>query len=899
VSVPQRTLEMARLRSGKRKRSPLTETKSAHGRKLNLHKKRRLSLVEKERTPIANHNSSDICAICKVWGSLPDSSCDCCPLSYHDRCLPKIHRHKQYTQCSDIGYECDHKTPPIHFRFGPLLYDVNGSSDTEPDSSKFHDDSSNEKQHRSCSPSSQRYSSFIYNGVEYAVGDDIVITMPKDEGSWGVARITKIYHDELADDIPLLRLLWFWRATELKGTSSDDMASFDRGGKEDLEYHEIHLDERCPGDIYVDELIESRSTSKALVVPTEKEYAERVADGSYKLDFYDVFWCTHTFNHKSGKLCKISAARLRSIVTTPSSKKSRKRKQAAPKHQDHDSNISEQMARAAISPTASKKPVGSRTLKPHSNPMFKGLSSDDGDDDDLSIKSPVALPLPLFVAAQSSKQSAFHHSHSAVRLPPNSHSLSISISSSPSVPPPAIDSEAVLKLPSLSVFNEYDVYRPKALQIDVVDTGSHRSDNQYLREIADLKRELGLERSRREFWRKKYDEADGLKKSVLHLQYALDRERKQRIALQQQGEFERSLRVRMPPSAAPPPSDPELGRFKEIASRLYSECVEGEGPRWHSVAVETQNRIVRDQELADLRTAITSLYPSGSLTVRGIGKWGGNKSITDAVETFIIQNGEYSTDSMTYLKSGSSDSDVAEEVHLSAVIEKFEISEHPRIPVLNGQFGIRARRDIPCSTCLGQYIGGELLQDAFDKIFDGAGNEYDHNLYSFDQEIDRKELCRVSCRDKAEPTKKRRKQRRKAPPRKIFIIDPFIGEWAEDELILRYVNDCRADINTPRPTAEDGEFYNVEFAGLNVNGWPQTFLVTKRDIKRGEELCTYYGPEFSTAIAMKCEADRQRRRKKERIDRQILGGVPLTVRNDGGGAFGRTVKPANAPTIVL
>ena len=60
-----------------------------------------------------------------------------------------------------------------------------------------------------------QYESFVFNGTEYMVGDDIVITMPKEEGLWGVARITKIYHDPLADDIPLLRLLWFWRATEV------------------------------------------------------------------------------------------------------------------------------------------------------------------------------------------------------------------------------------------------------------------------------------------------------------------------------------------------------------------------------------------------------------------------------------------------------------------------------------------------------------------------------------------------------------------------------------------------------------------------------------------------------------------------------------------------------------
>lgn len=291
----------------------------------------------------------------------------------------------------------------------------------------------------------------------------------------------------------------------------------------------------------------------------------------------------------------------------------------------------------------------------------------------------------------------------------------------------------------------------------------------------------------------------------------------------------------------------------------------------------------------DDESQLTVNATTGSLTVSGIGKWSGNKLMEDAVETFIIQNGEYSTDSMTYL---SVDDDIQEEVHLSSVIEKFKIVDHPRIPVLNGQFGISAQRDIPQCTCLGQYIGGEILQDAFDKIFDGTGDEYDHNLYSFDQEIDSKELQRVNVPPKKEKKEKKkkaqRKQRRKkgkyakdAVPQKIFIIDPFVGEWGEDELMLRYVNDCRADINTPTPTTEDGKFYNVEFAGLSVNGWPQTFLMTRRDIKKGEELCTYYGDEFSNAIAMKVAADLVKQRKKQRIDSQVLGGVHFNESSKG------------------
>eukprot|EP01083_Nonionella_stella_P090148 251884_1 len=98
---------------------------------------------------------------------------------------------------------------------------------------------------------------------------------------------------------------------------------------------------------------------------------------------------------------------------------------------------------------------------------------------------------------------------------------------------------------------------------------------------------------------------------------------------------------------------------------------------------------------------------------------------------------------------------------------------------------------------------------------------------------------------------------------KVFVIDPFIGEWKDDELLLRFVNDCRADIMRKQPQKGDHKFYNVEYVGMKVNGWPQTYLIAKRDIERGEELMTYYGKEFSDAIRGGREEDELRRKRNE------------------------------------
>jgi len=316
----------------------------------------------------------------------------------------------------------------------------------------------------------------------------------------------------------------------------------------------------------------------------------------------------------------------------------------------------------------------------------------------------------------------------------------------------------------------------------------------------------------------------------------------------------------------------------------------------------------------------------------------------------------YQVDASTYLKISD---DLSITIHLSEVIKKFEITNHHRISALNGQYGIMALRDIPKDTCFGQYFGGEILQVAFGKVFDGTGEETDHNIYAFDQKIDRLELKKLKEKQKqldierqnrlkqrmqnntnngnninnpsslvsipqiiqinsngtlttipmnngknnndtnlnqtVSTQKKRGRPRKKKIerksqqndedvvndseyddiPNKIFIIDPFIGDWKNDELLLRFVNDCRADIDDMEPTTEDNKYYNVEFVGMKVNGWPQTYLMAKRDIKKGEELMTYYGADFSNAITMKLEEEERKRIRKQRIDQDILQGVKI------------------------
>merc|ERR1712129_337485 len=147
-------------------------------------------------------------------------------------------------------------------------------------------------------------------------------------------------------------------------------------------------------------------------------------------------------------------------------------------------------------------------------------------------------------------------------------------------------------------------------------------------------------------------------------------------------------------------------------------------------------------------------------------------------------------------------------------------------------------------------------------------------IYAFDQQIDPIELNKL---------KQKRKRMRMGGQEKqsiidetmMFIIDPLIGEWKPNELILRFVNDCRADIDEKKVTVEDERFYNVEYCGFKVNGWPQTYMIAKRDIDKGEMLMTSYGAAFPLALKTKNEEDLKKKERKERVDRDVLRGVEL------------------------
>jgi len=194
------------------------------------------------------------------------------------------------------------------------------------------------------------------------------------------------------------------------------------------------------------------------------------------------------------------------------------------------------------------------------------------------------------------------------------------------------------------------------------------------------------------------------------------------------------------------------------------------------------------------------------------------------------------------------------------VMEKYMIESYDRVPSLNGQFGIRAKMDIPRHTVVGQYIGVEYLEEEFHSAFSGTQENALKNIYAFT----------LSVGDNPTTTKKEEKLQK-------IVIDAhgFEVDANGDKPLLIFINDCRKDISMENKTSDDQQIENVLFAKVSLNGWPSIFVITKREIKKNEQLMGFYGNDYFHAVKEKQLQENIRQRNRNIIDHNILRGNQL------------------------
>ena len=214
-------------------------------------------------------------------------------------------------------------------------------------------------------------------------------------------------------------------------------------------------------------------------------------------------------------------------------------------------------------------------------------------------------------------------------------------------------------------------------------------------------------------------------------------------------------------------------------------------------------------------------------------------------------------------------------VPLNNVIRKYNIIEHDRIPELKNCFGVRAIKNIPKYTVLGQYIGVLTLKDEYNTIYNDSSDECLFNTYNFDIPLNvwinnelhekifgyrfKQKNCRKTKRNKKKKVEQKSEFELKYPINKTFTVvcDALrLHKKMKDICPFMFVNDCRKDINMKKPTYDDFKYWNIEYVTCyDFNSWPRIFIVTRCDIKCGQELYGYYGENFGISMAAKIRRD--------------------------------------------
>ena len=69
-----------------------------------------------------------------------------------------------------------------------------------------------------------------------------------------------------------------------------------------------------------------------------------------------------------------------------------------------------------------------------------------------------------------------------------------------------------------------------------------------------------------------------------------------------------------------------------------------------------------------------------------------------------------------------------------------------------------------------------------------------------------------------------------------------------DRPLVTYVNDCRSNIFDTVISESDLQRYNIDYIAAEVNGWPMIFLVTIKDVEKGEAFWGHYEDQYCTTM---------------------------------------------------
>ena len=181
---------------------------------------------------------------------------------------------------------------------------------------------------------------------------------------------------------------------------------------------------------------------------------------------------------------------------------------------------------------------------------------------------------------------------------------------------------------------------------------------------------------------------------------------------------------------------------------------------------------------------------------------------------------------------------------------------------------------------IGEYQSKIWIVSDFDDIFHGTRKFHVLNQSAMDNELSITLKTRDAMRfdaslfDGDDPKKPQSKRIKVEQDDEVavlskgfdFVLDP-LGLPKARQTKLRFINDCRVDINVSSMTERDRLHCNVQFVRSMYFEQPKVYVVSTRKIEENEELMAYFGENYGTTVTEIRRFDAIQRRKMMDVDR--------------------------------
>ncbi len=151
---------------------------------------------------------------------------------------------------------------------------------------------------------------------------------------------------------------------------------------------------------------------------------------------------------------------------------------------------------------------------------------------------------------------------------------------------------------------------------------------------------------------------------------------------------------------------------------------------------------------------------------------------------------------------------------------------------MHGQFGVRAKIDMPANTHLGPYIGKVRNIENFQRDLENTSEGLKMLTYSWTVHFTGKKNYNGRYKENT-----------------ALVIDSLSMDRM---FILGLVNDCRNAIEErvelEELSSEDEEKRNVVFEEVGINGMPSIWARVDKDVKKGDVLLGFYGAHYFDAM---------------------------------------------------